>query len=232
MIGLFYLVIGALFVASLMIQGWLKTTYSRWSRVRNSLDAPGSLVARQLLDKHGLWKVELGVQRGSLTDHYDPRDKSVALSARIYQEPSVASAAIAAHECGHAIQDATDYGPMRMRDAIVPIAMLGSRFGPWAVVGGWALNTSILVQVGFALYAGALLIHLVNLPVEFDASRRARDELIEMGMDSEEDRRGAKKVLRAAAMTYVAGSATAMTHLIFIVFAFGRAFLGRQSPAP
>ena len=232
MIGIFYLVIGGVFVVSLLIQGWLKTTYSRWSRVPNSLGAPGSSVARHVLDKHGLWQVALGVQRGSLSDHYDPRNKSVALSARIFQEPSVASAAIAAHECGHAIQDATNYGPMRMRDAVVPVAMLGSQYGPWAVIGGWSFQVPLLVQIGFFLYAGSMLIHIINLPVEFDASRRAREELLEMGMDSDDDRRGAKKVLRAAAMTYVAGSATAMIHLLFIAFAFGRTFLGRQTPAP
>lgn len=230
MINVFYLVIGIAFAFALLVQGWLKSTYARWSKVRNSLDASGASVARHVLDNNALWQVQVGVQSGALTDHYDPRDKSIALSERIYVEPSIASAAIAAHECGHAIQDKENYGPMRIRDRAVPIAILGSRYGPWAVIGGWFFGAELLIQIGFLLYAGALILQVVNLPVEFDASRRARDELESMGMNTDEDRHGAKKVLRAAAMTYVAGSATAMTHLIFILFAFGRSLLRRTTP--
>lgn len=232
MINLFYLVVGIAFVFALLVQGWLKSTYARWSKVRNSLNASGATVARHVLDQNELWQVPVGAQSGALTDHYDPRDKSISLSQRIYGEPSIASAAIAAHECGHAIQDKEDYGPMRMRDRAVPLAVMGSRYGPWAVIGGWSFGSAMLVQIGFLLYAGALILQVINLPVEFDASRRARDELEAMGMNTDQDRRGAKKVLRAAAMTYVAGSATAMTHLIFILFAFGRSLFRRTAVLP
>ena len=232
MIPLFYLAIGAAFVFSLLVQGWLRSTYAHWSSVRNSLDAPGAHVAKHILEHNGLWEVGLKMQPGALSDHYDPRNKSITLSEKIAREPSIASAAIAAHECGHAIQDKTDYGPMRLRNRMVPVATLGAQYGPWAVVGGWLYGSQMLVQVGFLLYAGALLMHVFNLPVEFDASRRARDELEAMGMNTEEDRRGAKKVLRAAAMTYVAGSATAMFHLVFIVFAFGRSLFRGPATKP
>ena len=116
MIDLFYLIIGIGFVLSLLVQGWLRTTYARWSRVRNSREATGSTVARHVLDQNELWNVTVTLQPGSLTDHYDPRTRTVSLSQRIYQEPSVASAAIAAHECGHAMQDKEGYGPMRLRE--------------------------------------------------------------------------------------------------------------------
>lgn len=232
MINVFYLMIGIAFTFALLVQGWLKSTYARWSKVRNSLDASGVIVARHVLDNNDLWQVPINVQVGALTDHYDPRDRSITLSERIYSQPSIASAAIAAHECGHAIQDKEDYGPMRIRDRAVPLAVTGARYGPWAVIGGWSFGSPMLVQIGFFLYAGALILQIVNLPVEFDASRRARDELESMGMKTDQDRHGAKKVLRAAAMTYVAGSATAMTHLIFMLFAFGRSLLRQRTFSP
>lgn len=229
---LFYLAIGAAYVFSLIVKGWLTSTYSHWSRVRNSLDASGTHVAKHILTHNGLLEVRLGIQRGALSDHYDPRDKSVTLSEKIARESSVASAAIAAHECGHALQDKTNYGPMRLRNRLVPVASLGAQYGPWAVVGGWLSGSQTVVQIGFLLYAAALMMHLFNLPVEFDASRRARDELEAMGMDTEEDRLGTKKVLRAAAMTYVSGSATAMFHLVFIFVAFGRSLFRTMLAKP
>ena len=232
MIELFYLVVGVGFVFSLLVQGWLKTTYAHWSKVRNSLNVTGSTVARHMLDQNGLWEVTVNPQEGQLTDHYDPRRKTIALSGRIYQEPSVASAAIAAHECGHAIQDKQGYGPMRLRENLLPIAQLGSQYGPWAVVVGLTMASPGIVQVGFLMYAGALVFQLMSLPVEFDASRRARSQLKELGLNSEDDIRGTQKVLRAAAMTYVAGSATAFGHLLLILAVAGRGLFRRFMPSP
>lgn len=232
MIDLFYLVIGIGFVFSLMVQGWLRNTYSKWSRVRNSANLPGAVVARHLLDKNGLAEVQVTIQQGSLTDHYDPRSKTVCLSERIFRDASVASAAVAAHETGHALQDQKGYSLMRLRNALLPLAQLGAQYGPWAVVGGYSFGSAIIVQVGFLIFAASLLFQLLTLPVEFDASRRARLQLEEMGLSSEQDLVGTRKVLRAAAMTYVAGAATAMGQLVVILLFAGRGLLRRLFTSP
>ncbi len=184
------------------------------------------------LDKNGLPKSPVTMQPGNLSDHYDPRTKAVSLSQRIYREPSVASAAIAAHETGHAMQDNEGYGPMRLRSAILPIAQLGAQYGPYAILGGYFFDSSEIVLVGFLMFAGSLLFQLFTLPVEFNASRRAKHQLEEMGFTSEEDRVGAHKVLRAAAMTYVAGAATAMGKLLVILLFVGRGLFGRLRATP
>lgn len=227
MINLFYLVVAVGFVLSLLVQGWLKMTYSKWSKVRNSMNVSGAHVARFLLDKNGLPNSSVTMQPGNLTDHYDPRTKSIALSQRIYREPSIASAAIAAHETGHAIQDKDDYGPMRFRSAMLPIANFGAQYGPYAIMAGWLFHVPIFVLFGFLAFGASLLFQLVTLPVEFNASRRAKAQLEEMGFSSDEDRMGAKQVLRAAAMTYVAGAATATGKLLVILLLAGRSLLPR-----
>ena len=227
MINLFYLVVGIGFVASLMVQGWLRTTYGKWAKIRNSLNLPGAHVARYLLDKNGLQNSAVSMQAGNLTDHYDPVTKSISLSQRIYQEPSIASAAIAAHETGHAIQDKEGYGPMRFRHALLPLVQLSQQYGPWAIIGGWMFGFPMLVLIGFLSFAGALVFQIATLPVEFNASKRAKRQLEAMGFTAAEDREGARKVLRAAAMTYVAGAATAMGKLLVILFFAGRGLLRR-----
>ncbi len=149
MIDLFYLVVVIGFVVSLIVQGWLRATYKKWSQVRNSLNLPGEHVARFLLDKNGLHHSQVAMAQGTLTDHYDPRSKNLALSEQIFREPSVASAAIAAHETGHALQDKDGYIPMRFRQAMLPIVQIGSQYGPYAIMGGWIFGFSNLVLIGF-----------------------------------------------------------------------------------
>jgi hypothetical protein len=232
LIDLFYIVIGIGFVLSLLMQGWLKTTYARWAKVPNSLNLPGSDVARYLLEKNDMHGFQVTMQPGHMTDHYDPRHKNISLSERIYREPSVASAAIAAHETGHALQDVDGYGPMRLRAALLPIAQLGAQFGPYAAIGGWMLGSTMLVQVGFAMFAASLVFQLISLPIEFDASRRAKVQLVEMGFTTEDDREGARKILFAAAMTYVAGASTAMGHLLIMLLFVGRGLLKRFPATP
>ena len=231
MIIVFYLIIGIGFLLALLVQGWLRATYARWSRVVNSLDMPGAEVARRLLDRNGMPDFRIDMQPGKLTDHYDPRNKTVTLSQKIYLQPSVASAAVAAHETGHALQDKTGYGPMRFRHAMLPLAHLGAQYGPWAAIGGWLMGSGLLVQIGFLMFAGALAFQLLSLPIEFDASRRAKAELVNLGMNSPEDVEGAHKVLRAAAMTYVANSATAMGQLLLFLLFAGRGLLKKLFPA-
>lgn len=189
-------------------------------------------MAYEVLKRNSLLNVALTMQPGKLTDHYDPRTKTVSLSSRIYQEPSVASAAIAAHECGHALQHHLGYGPLRLRSAILPLAQLGSEYGPWAAMGGSLVGSITLIQLGLALFTGAMVFQLLTLPVEFDASRRAKEELEALGFNSPEDLEGARRVLQAAAMTYVAGAATAMGHLLIVLFMFGRGLFRRSGPTP
>jgi Zn-dependent membrane protease YugP len=231
MIDLFYLIIAIGFVLSLVVQVWLRSTYARWSKVRNSLDQPGAQVASWVLERNDLAQCQVKLQPGRLTDHYDPRNKTVSLSERIFVEPSIASAAIAAHECGHALQDKSGFGPMRVRAALLPIAQLGAQYGPWAAMGGWIVGSTTLVQLGFATFAASLVFQLLSLPIEFDASRRAKLQLQELGFTTEQDIEGARQVLRAAAMTYVANAATAMGHLLLVMSIFGRS-LFRRVPWP
>ncbi|MGI9519833.1 MAG: zinc metallopeptidase [Pirellulaceae bacterium] len=232
--GWLYLIIGIGWVFSLVVQGWLRNTYRRWSQVRNSLNMPGADVARHLLDKNNMREFRVTMQRGSLTDHYDPRSKTVSLSERIFLEPSVASAAVAAHETGHALQDKTNYSVMRLRHKMLPIAQIGAQYGPWAAIVGWFMGSDTLIQIGFILFAAALLFQILSLPIEFDASRRARRQMADMGLDSESDRVGAHKVLRAAAMTYVANAATAMGQIVFVLVFAGRGLFKKffEPPAP
>ena len=205
-------------------------TYARWSRVPNSLNLVGAQVARYLLDANGLRQNPVQMQPGSLTDHYDPRKKTVALSEKIYREPSVASAAIAAHETGHAVQDKTGYSWMRFRYMMSPVVQLGAQYGPYAVSAGFLFGQSELVVIGFVGFAATLLFQILTLPVEFDASRRAKDMLYEMGFTTKQDQEGARRVLRAAAMTYVAGAATAMGKLLVMLLIAGRWLLKRAVP--
>jgi Zn-dependent membrane protease YugP len=229
MIDLLYVIIGIGFVLSLFVQMWLRRTYARWSRIPNSLNLPGGEISRYLLEQNGMPNCRVTMQSGRLTDHYDPRSKTVCLSEPIYREPSIASAAIAAHETGHAMQDHSGYRPMRLRAKLLPIAQLGAQFGPWSAIVGGIVRSATLVQIGFLMFAAALVFQLMSLPIEFDASRRAKGQLEQMGLNTEQDRDGASKVLFAAAMTYVAGAATAMGQLLFVLFFAGRGLLRRKT---
>lgn len=232
-LDLYYTVIIVGFLVSLVIQGWLKRTYARWAKVRNSRNMPGAEVAHSVLARHQLREVAVNLSQGlGLGDHYNPLEKSVNLSERIFREPSVASAAIAAHETGHALQDQDGYAPMRWRHSFLPLAQAGAQYGPWAAILGWFFDWPTVMLIGFLLFTAALLFQVFSLPVEFDASKRAKKDLEEMGFTSEEDRKGSRKVLRAAAMTYVAGAATAMGQVFVILFFAGRGALKRMSGKP
>ncbi|MEM8677808.1 MAG: zinc metallopeptidase [Planctomycetota bacterium] len=232
MVQLSYLLIGLGFLLSLVVQGWLRSTYRRYGRVANSLNLPGARVAALLLDRNDLSHCRLELHPGTLTDHYDPRTKTVRLSERIALEPSVASAAIAAHECGHAIQDATGYGPLRFRSAMLPLAQLGAQYGPWAVMAGYLLAIPTLVHLGFLTFGASLVFQVLSLPVEFNASQRAKRQLQQLVFTATADIEGAERVLRAAAMTYVANAATAMGHMLLVLVIAGRGLFKRWvSPA-
>lgn len=229
-IWLFYLIGGATFLFSLLVRQGLKNTYNRWSQVPNHRGMPGAYVARGILDANRLQRVQVEATQGKLTDHYDPRSKIIRLSVQNYQSPSVAAMAVSAHECGHALQDADDYGPMKLRTALAPMAHTGSRFGIPLAVFGSVFGMPLLVQVGILAYLGALLLFFLTLPVEFNASRRALAELKRLGFTTSEDEAAARSTLRAAAMTYVAGVASAAGYIVYLAIVGGRALIGKPKP--
>jgi uncharacterized protein len=213
-----------LFIATLVltlgVQMYLRSTYGRWERVANASGLTGADTARAILRANGLHDVKVEPVPGQLTDHYDPRSKTVRLSEAHFRVPSVAGSAVAAHEVGHAIQHAKAYGPLQIRTALVPVASIGSSFGPWIVIGGFMLGATGLVQVGIALFAAAVLFQLVTLPVEFDASRRAVVEMDRLGLATSADVGGSRQVLNAAALTYVAAAAASVAYLLYYIMQF------------
>jgi uncharacterized protein len=228
----YYVIAGLVFVFSWGVKQKLQSTYKRWSQVRNATDRPGAEIARIILDSNWLQSVPVDAVPGKLTDHYDPRSKQISLARENFVDPSVAAMAIAAHECGHALQDADDYRPMELRSALVPIANAGARFGmPVAIVGS-IMGSAMLVQVGILGYVGAILLTFLTLPVEFNASKRALSQLEGLDLVSAEGLKGTQQVLRAAAMTYVAGVASSAGYLIYLVFMFGGSILGKPKSSP
>jgi uncharacterized protein len=205
---------------TLGVQFYLRSTYGRWSKVANTSGLSGRDTARAILDSNGLHDVQVEPVRGMLSDHYDPRAKVVRLSEDNFYKASVAGAAVAAHEVGHAIQHAKAYAPLQWRSALVPVASIGSNFGPLIVVFGFMFSALGLVQIGLILFAAAVVFQLVTLPVEFDASRRANAEMQRLGIATTGDISGSKQVLNAAAMTYVAAAASSVAYLLMYVLQF------------
>lgn len=208
------------FGGTLLVQMWLKSTYGRWSKVANASSLSGAETARAMLDANGLHDVPVEAVPGQLTDHYDPTKRVVRLSEHNYRNPSVAGMAVAAHEVGHAIQHARAYAPLQWRAALVPVASIGGNFGPWLVIGGFMLGQMGLAQIGIVLFAAAVLFQIVTLPVEFDASKRAMAQLSQMGLVTPQDSGGARAVLSAAAMTYVAAMAASLAYLLYYLSIF------------
>lgn len=202
---------------TLGVQTWLRNTYGKWERVANGSGLTGADTARAILRANGLDDVKVEAVPGQLTDHYDPRTRTVRLSEAHFRIPSVAGAAVAAHEVGHALQHAKAYAPLQWRASLVPLASIGSQYGPWIVIGGFLLGISGLIQAGIALFAAAVLFQLVTLPVEFDASKRAVAEMDRLGLATTADVGGSKAVLNAAAMTYVAAAAASVMYLLYFV---------------
>lgn len=212
------------FAILLLIPLWaqlkVKGAYSKYSKVASSSQMRGAEVARRVLDANGLYHVKVEETRGVLTDHYDPRTKTVRLSTDNFHGHSLAAAAVAAHECGHAIQDQEEYAFLRFRHALVPVANLGSNLS-WILIFIGALTTiTELFLLGIIFMAAAVLFQLVTLPVEFNASSRAMDQVVSLGIITNNEERETRKVLSAAAMTYVAAAAVAVIELVRLVFIF------------
>lgn len=197
--------------AQFRVQG----TYQKYSQVRSSMGMTGAQVAETILQRMGVHNVSVEPVAGELTDHYDPSAKAVRLSEVVYGSNSLAAAAVAAHECGHVLQDVKGYTPMNVRAALVPAANFGSNIGPLLVLVGFFLGAAggFFVNVGIVLFAAVILFHIVTLPVEFDASRRALRLIDEFGILQGEENRSARKVLNAAALTYVATALYAVLQL-------------------
>ena len=230
---LFYAVMGAIWLFGIVVRRSMKATYARYSSVPNRAGLEGAEVARRILDANGLEKVRLELAAGTLTDHYDPRTLAVRLSLDNARSASVAAMAVSAHEAAHALQDADDYSPLELRTVIFPIIQAGSRFGTPLAVLGSMLGSDSLFLIGMVAYIGSTIFHFVTLPVEFNASRRALVQLEKLGIT-----RGAQEVdearatLKAAAMTYVAGAASAAGYVLLIGIDVFRALGGARRPRP
>lgn len=210
-------------VLTLGAQWYLRSTFGTWSQRANTSGLTGRDVARAILDKNGLSdQVAIEATQGQLSDHYDPMKKVVRLSEPIYGRASVAGMAVAAHEVGHAIQHARAWSPLQVRTALLPVASIGGRFGPYLAIFGLMLGMTGLLQVGIVLFGAAVLFQLVTLPIEFDASRRAMSEMQEMGIVTQSDAGGARSVLNAAALTYVAAAAGSVMYLLYFILAARR----------
>lgn len=219
---MFVIIAGSAFLGSFLVRAWLKHTYNKWRQVPNAVNANGGQVADHILRANGLSHVRLEVAKGALTDHYIPSKDLLRLSEPVYSEPSIASIAVAAHECGHALQDATAYFPLKLKAAMVPLAAGGSRLGMLLLLAGSFGAVELLIQVGALMFLGAMLLQVLTLPIEFDASRRALKQLTELRLVSDTDYAGAKSMLTAAALTYVAGAATSVAIFGFFVWQFMR----------
>jgi uncharacterized protein len=197
-------------------QNRVQSTYQKYAQVRSTMGMTGAQVAQEILNRMGVHNVQVEPVAGELTDHYDPSAKAVRLSEVVYGSDSLAAAAVAAHECGHVLQDVQGYKAMNVRAALVPAANIGSNIGPMLVVVGVVLGSAggIFVNIGIALFLAVILFHVVTLPVEFDASNRALKLINEFGILQGEENRAAKKVLDAAALTYVATALYSILQLI------------------
>lgn len=205
----------------LWAQSRVKSNFNKYAKVRTSRNITGNQVARQLLDAYGLYDVGVERVRGQLTDHYDPRGKVLRLSEAVYDSPSVAAAGIAAHEMGHALQDADGYAMLRLRSGMVPSVKVGGMLGPLMLFGGLLIGIPQIAWVGVALFAATALFAVVTLPVEFDASNRAKALLVREGLMYEDEMQGVNKVLNAAAWTYVAAAIQAVGTILYYVMILG-----------
>lgn len=205
----FLIVFIPLMLLSVVVQNWVRNRFIKYSRVPAQTGLSTLQVVQQILRNNDITDLRIERVPGFLTDHYSPREKTLRLSDSSYNQNSVAAIAVAAHEAGHAVQDKKRYLPNLMRDALVPIARLASMAGPYLLMFGFFMQAPMLVKIGVWAYFAALLFYLITLPVEFDASRRAMKSLRGLGILSEAELSDARKVLTAAAMTYVVSALTA-----------------------
>lgn len=214
------------FVIMLVVQFYVSSAYKKWSKVQARNRMTGAQAAQRLIERGGLYDVQIEGVRGKMTDHYDPRKKVLRLSEGVYSGSSIASLAIAAHELGHAMQDRDDYFPLRLRAALVPAVSIGSYLGWILIMLGLFLQVTGLAWLGLIVFAAGALFALATLPVELNASARAKKMLVDSGLIvGQEEMGGVNRVLNAAALTYVAALLTAVMQLLYwatLVLGMGR----------
>lgn len=218
-----YVLIILAFLISALVSAKMNATFSKYSKVRSYCGLTGAQAAQRILSSAGIYDVRIEHVSGKLTDHYDPSNKVLRLSDAVYGNTSIAAIGVAAHECGHAVQHARNYVPLSVRSAIVPVANFGSQLSWPLFLAGLIFSFRPLLMIGILLFCAALLFQIVTLPVEFNASARALRMLDETGIMGRQEIRGTKKVLRAAAMTYVAaviGSLLQLLRLLILSGAF------------
>jgi uncharacterized protein len=221
--SLYIVYIGVPLIFGLVVQAWLRSTFSKNSRIPVGSGMTGADVARRILDSNGLQSVPVQPSKaGPLSDHYDPRTRAVFLSEAVFAGRSVAATAVAAHEVGHAIQHAQAYVPMRLRTAIWPLAAFGSQAWFFILIIGAIFGALGLVQLGLLVFSLVIIFQIVTLPVEFNASRRAMAQIRQLGLVTDAEATGARQTLTAAAMTYVAGALASIAQLLYFLAIFGR----------
>jgi hypothetical protein len=210
------------FILSLYAMSKVKGTFAKYSKVRSQKGVTGAEVARQILQNAGITDVVVQQVPGSLTDHYDPRTKTIRLSEPVFGKASISAVGVAAHEAGHAIQHNVGYAPLNFRSALVPLASFGSRAAIPLILLGAFMSIPSLIPVGIVLFSGAVLFQFVTLPVEFNASGRAMEMVESSGLLSYDETDSARKVLNAAALTYVAAACVAVAQLLRLLLIYGR----------
>lgn len=221
----YFLFILPCFILSLVCQIMVKSAFSQNSKIRNSRNMTGAQAAEYVLRQNGVYNVRIEHVSGSLSDHFDPRSNTIRLSDTVYNNASVAAVGVAAHEAGHAVQHAQNYFPNKVRGAILPAARVGSYLSWIFIIIGLAFYYkvgTVFLIIGIALFSASVLFTLATLPVEFDASRRALKTIRETNLLQPDEYAGARRVLRAAAMTYVAAAVTAIMQLLRLVFIASR----------
>lgn len=227
--NLYCILVLPVFLLSIWAQIQVSGNFRRYSAVQNRRGLTGAQAAEAVLRAHGVYDVPIRPCGGNLTDHYDPRDNTIYLSQDVYQRPTIAAVGVAAHEAGHAVQYAVGYGPVRLRGAIIPATQLGSKFSFILLIVGMALYSQTLFLAGILLFSLTTVFQLVTLPVEFNASARAIETIQGQGLLEGDEVGGAKRVLRAAAMTYVAALLMSALQLLrFVLIFLGRNNNGRR----
>ncbi|WP_010530805.1 zinc metallopeptidase [Lentibacillus jeotgali] len=218
-IGGYIIYIALLMLIPLWAQSKVKNTYKKYANKATSSGMTGAEVARKILNDNGIYNVEVRETKGFLSDHYHPKKKTVNLSSDNYHGQSMSSSAIAAHEVGHAIQDAQDYAFLRFRSSLAPLAATGSNMAIFLIIAGMIFSQGLLL-LGIIFFSAAVLFQLVTLPVEFDASNRAMAQLVSTGVIRNNEERETKKVLNAAALTYVAAALVAVAELVRFILIY------------
>lgn len=218
---MYFVFIGPAILLSLWASWRTRSAFKKYSQVRTASGLTGAQAAKLMLERAGIDDVEVVATRGMLSDHYNPLKKTLALSEPVYGTPSVAAVGVACHEAGHAIQHAKAYKPLALRSALVPTAGIGSKLGIWVMIAGMLFQAQALVGVGAVLFSAVVLFQLVTLPVEFDASARAKRLAVEHGIVLPQEREGVDRVLNAAAMTYVAAAVSSLLTLLYFLWRSG-----------